>query len=161
MVSASGGTMSCCVNEASSLSISDFCAAVSSRLPSSRLASLIFFRIWRNWLVARFAAEAGLLSSCASPAESFPSETNLSRCCSIRVVSRIRSDIRPTRRVVSSGIFCTSAGNSEAGNFRTRPSVRARPVTVNSVILEKGSTPVTSPALAENRMVSPANSPRH
>ena len=100
MVSASGGTTSCCVNEASSFSISDFWADVRSRLPSSRLAFLIFFRMSRNWLAARFAAEAGLLSSCASPAESFPKEANRSRCCSRRVVSRIRSDIRPTRRLV-------------------------------------------------------------
>ena len=32
-----------------------------------------------------------------------------------RVASRIRSDIRPTRRVASSGILCTNCGNSEAG----------------------------------------------
>ena len=160
MVSASGGTTSCCVNEASSFSISDFWAGVRSRLPSSRLASLIFFRMSRNWLAARFAAEAGLLSSCASPAESFPKEANRSRCCSRRVVSRIRSDIRPTRRLVSSGIFCTSSGNSEAGNRRARLSVTARPLTVNCFILENGSTPVTSPGSRSKTKVSPPSSPR-
>ena len=40
MVSASGGVSSCSVKDASSFSISDFCAAVRSRRPSSRLASL-------------------------------------------------------------------------------------------------------------------------
>ena len=161
MVSASGGGTSCCVNEASSFSISDFCAEVRSRLPRSRLASLIFFRMSRSWLVARLAAEAGLLSSCASPADSFPREANRSRCCSIRVVSRILSDISPTSRLTSSGIFCTSSGNKETGNRKTRPSVTARPLTVNCVILEKGSTPVTSPGLPERTTVSPPNSPRH
>ena len=43
-----------------------------------------------------------------------------------------------TRLVVNSGIFCTSSGKSEAGNRRRRPSVRARPPTVNFFILEKG-----------------------
>ena len=161
MVNASGGTTSFCVNKASSFSISAFCAELRSRLPSSRLASLIFFRMSRNWLTARLVAEAGLLSSCASPAESFPREANRSRCCSKRVASRIRSDITPTRRVVSSGIFCTSSENSEVGNFKIRPSVTARPVTVNCFILENGSTPVTSPGLPESTTVSPPNSPRH
>src|SRR3981189_2855254 len=74
MVSASGGTMSCRGNYVSSFSISAFCVEVRSRRPSSRLAFLIFFRMSRNWLVARVAAEAGLLSSCAAAAESFPKE---------------------------------------------------------------------------------------
>ena len=74
MVRGSGGTTSGCMKEASSFSISDFCADDRSRFPSSRLASLIFFKMVRNWLAARFAADAGLLSSCASPAESFPKE---------------------------------------------------------------------------------------
>ena len=41
------------------------------------------------------------------------------------------------------------------------PSVTARPVTVNCFIREKGSTPVTSPALLGKANVSPPNSPRH
>ena len=36
------------------------------------------------------------------------------------------------------------------GNFRTRPSVSARPVTPNCFIREKGSTPVTSPGFERN-----------
>jgi hypothetical protein len=71
------------MNEVSSFSISDFCAGVRSRLPSSRLASLIFFRMSRSWLAARFAAEAGIVEFVRKPAESLPKEANRSRCCSI------------------------------------------------------------------------------
>ena len=61
-----------------------------------------------------------------------------------RVVSRMRSDIRPTSRSVSSGIFCTSSGKCDDGNRRTRASVmRARAYTVNCFIRENGRTPVT------------------
>jgi len=111
------------------------------------------FKMSRNWLAARFAAEAGLLSSCASPADSFPSAANRSRCCSNRVDSRIRSDITPTRRLANSGIFWISSGKSDAGNRRIRPSETARPVTVNCFILENGRAPVTSPSLLPNRMI--------
>ena len=62
MVSASGGTTSFCVNDASSFSISDFCAGVRSRLPNSRLASLIFFRMSRNWLVADARGVIGVIT---------------------------------------------------------------------------------------------------
>ena len=75
--------------------------------------------------IARFAAEAGLLSSCASPAESLPREASRSRCCSTRVISRTRSDMNPTRRAVNSGIFRISSGNKEAGNFSIRPPATA------------------------------------
>ena len=57
---------------------------------------------------ARLAADAGLFNSCASPAESLPRAASRSRCCSTRVISRIRSDMIPTKRVASSGILCTS-----------------------------------------------------
>ncbi len=139
MASGSDGTSPLCTNDASNFSISAFWGAVRSRLPNSWLVSLIRFSASRNWLAARLAAEAGLLSSCASPAESFPKETSRSRCCSRRVVSRILSDIRPTRRCVNSGIFCTRSGNFEAGKRSTRPSVSARTPTVNCFILEKGA----------------------
>ena len=72
----------------------------------------------RSWLAARFAADAGLFNSCASPAESFPRAASRSRCCSMRVTSRIRSDISPTSRFANSGIFCTSSGNPVAGKSK-------------------------------------------
>ena len=40
------------------------------------------FSMSRSWLVARFAADAGLFSSCARPAESFPRAASRSFCCS-------------------------------------------------------------------------------
>jgi len=49
----------------------------------------------------------------------------------------------------------------KTGGKFTHASVRARPVTVNSFILEKGSTPVTSPVFAGNTTVWPPNSPRN
>jgi hypothetical protein len=81
-------------------------------------------------VVARFAADAGLFNSCASPADSLPRPASRSRCCSNRVASRIRSDISPTSRVASSGILCTSSGNCDAGNRRTRASLSARPLSM-------------------------------
>ena len=92
--------------------------------------------------MARLAAEAGLFNSCAKPAESFPKLAKRSICCSYRVVSRIRSDIWPTRRWASSRILCTKSGNMEEGNFRMRPSVTARPAISTTFIREKGSNPV-------------------
>ena len=67
----------------------------SSRMYSRRLSA------------ARPAAEAGLLSSWANPAESLPSALNLSRCCSARLYSRIRSANTPISRGSSSGIRCS------------------------------------------------------
>lgn len=49
----------------------------------------------RSPSAARPAAEAGLLSSCAKPADSLPSALSLSRCCSARLYSRIRSASYP------------------------------------------------------------------
>lgn len=90
-----------------------------------------------------------------------PNETKRSRCCSIRVPSRILSDIIATSLVVSSGILCIRSGKRADGNLARRPSVRARPVTVNRFILEKGNTPLMSPACAGSETVSPPNSPLH
>ena len=61
MVSASGGTTSGCVNEASSFSISDFCADDRSRFPSSRLASLIFFRMCAQLAGGAFRSRSGIV----------------------------------------------------------------------------------------------------
>ena len=61
MVSASGGTTSGCVNEASSFSISDFWAGVRSRLPSSRLAFLIFFSMCAQLAGGAFRRGSGIV----------------------------------------------------------------------------------------------------
>jgi hypothetical protein len=66
-----------------------------------------------------------------------------------------------TSLVVNSGILWMSSGKYDAGNLPTRPSVKARPVTVNRFILEKGNTPLTSPARAGSETVSPPTSPLH
>ena len=72
----------------------------------------------RRAAAERRAAADGLFSSCASPAESLPREASFSRCCSVRVTSRMRSANRPTNRRVSSGILWKSSGKLEAGNIR-------------------------------------------
>ena len=126
MVSASGGTRRVCMNEASNFSISAFCAA--DKVAPSQLVARVPDLLQHVTQLAggAFRGRSGIVEFMRDPAESFPRDANRSRCCSIRVVSRIRSDIRPTRRCVNSGIFCTSSGNSEAGNRRARLSVIAR-----------------------------------
>ncbi len=100
----------------------------------------------RSAAAARRAAAEGLLSSCARPADNFPSAASFSRCCSSRVTLRTRSVKSPTRRRESSGMRRNSSGNLAAGNEREWMGSTARPVTPNVFILEKGRTPVTSPA---------------
>ena len=87
--------------------------------------------------------------------------TRANSICSIRVPSRILSNMVATSLVVNSGIFRTSSGRRDAGNLSRRSSVRARPVTVNYLILENGNTPLTSPAREGRETASPPNSSRH
>ena len=101
----------------------------------------------RNWLAARFAAEAGLLSSCASPAESFPE-----RGQSVALLFEAGGFADPVGHEAhqARGQFwhflhqfgkCRSRKSQERGR-----RLRLDRVTVNCFILENGSTPVTSPA---------------
>jgi len=125
---------------------SDFCAGVKIAAPIRDLRPLIRFRTSRSWIGARLAAEADYSVHARVPPKAFPKKASRSRCCSIRVVSRILSDIRPTRRWVNSGIFCTRLGNSEAGKRRTRGPlllVHRRELLHFS---RRVATPVTSPA---------------
>ena len=61
MASGSGGTSSLWTKEASSFSISDFCAGVSSRLPSSWLASLDFLQDVAQLAGGAFCGGGGII----------------------------------------------------------------------------------------------------
>ena len=102
------------------------CSAVSGCWSSREFTSRRRVTASRRLSAARRAAAAGLLSSCASPAESLPSDISFSRCWSCRVFSRMRSDMIPTSRWPSSGKRSSISGNSVAANLAPRADDTAR-----------------------------------
>ena len=103
-------------------------ASEDSPSPASRETSggIASVRARRSWTERRIAA-AGLLSSCASPAESLPSDAIFSRCCSVREDSRTRSVIVATRRVATSGIRRTISAKCAFGTEPMRVGSTATP----------------------------------
>jgi hypothetical protein len=77
----------------------------------------------RSSAAFRDTEAAGLFSSWASPADSRPRAIILSRCCSIRVASRTRSERSATSRCPSSGERDSSSGKRSRERRSRRPAV--------------------------------------
>ena len=94
----------------------------------------------------RWMAAAGLLSSWASPAESFPSASIFSRCWSSRDDSRTRSVIWATSRAPTSGIRSSISQKWSLWTVANRRSPTAIPSPSYRSIRENGRSPETAPA---------------
>ncbi len=93
----------------------------------------------------RWMAAAGLLSSWASPAESLPRLTSLSRCSSWRVNSRDRSSMTAASLAWRTGMRSSISGNRSVEMPAIRVGTRARAVTGLSTRRELGSAPAIMP----------------
>ncbi len=86
---------------------------------------------WRRSATERRMAAAGLFSSCASPAESLPSDIIFSRWTSVRDDSRTRSVIRATSRLPTSGIRASISVKWSLWTCAIRLSAMAMPSPAN------------------------------
>ena len=93
-------------------------ASVSLAAPSARAACSASSSRSSSSAALRSIADAGLFSSCASPADSFPSETIFSSCRSLDVKARARSTIVWTRIDVISWHSRISARRCSRGTAR-------------------------------------------
>ena len=76
----------------------DVCVSDRQRLPRRYFWSPYWRSSEKRLEAERWAAEAGLFSSCARFAASLPRAESFSACCSMRVTSRTRSSSTETQR---------------------------------------------------------------
>ena len=101
------------------------CAGVSATLqPARAVRSGSAHSRSASASAARRTAAAGLFNSCARPAASVPSAVIFSRCWALRVASRTRSDIMPTRRRPNSWLRRSMSSNRSLCTVSSRVSVR-------------------------------------
>jgi hypothetical protein len=101
----------------------------------------------QSWLLLRWMAAEGLLSSCARPAASVPSEASFSRC--IKEASVLRRRPAMVRRIVAPkpGVVSSSAWKAAASISSNSPPVVARAVAVRGARSMSDISPRNSPAL--------------